>query len=119
MLTTFPFDNNKYVFESPEFDRKIIKLYDFPNKGRFDLLFYEPGTYDALYKYAYEYTTGVIDRIFGCEGDVYEAIAEYDHCHEATYKSRLTADVVLNNINIMTNRYFKNSTLKKNSRQLQ
>ncbi len=113
------FDNNKYIFESPEFDRKIIKLYDFPNKGRFDLLFYEPGTFDSLYKYAYDYTSNVIDRIFGSEGDVYEAIAEYDKCHEATYKSRLTADVVLNNINIMTNRYFKNSTLKKNSRQLQ
>ena len=113
------FDNNKYIFESPEFDSKIIKLYDFPNKGRFDLLFYEPGTYDSLYKYAYEYTEKVIDRIFGTEGSVYEAIAEYNQSHEATYKPRLTADVVLNNINIMTNRYFKKSTLNKNSRQLQ
>lgn len=115
------FDNHRYVFESPEFDRKIIKLYDFPNKGRFDLLFYEPGTYDSLYKYAYEYTQGVIKQIFEDSKDVdlYEAIAKYDQCREATYKSRLTADVVLNNINLMTNRYFKNSTLKKNSRQLQ
>ena len=113
------FDNNKYIFESPEFDSKIIKLYDFPNKGRFDLLLYEPGTYDSHYEYAYDYTVSVMDRIFGAEGDVYEAIADYNQSHEATYKSRLTADVVLNNINIMTNRYFKKSTLNKNSRQLQ
>ena len=114
------FDNKKYVFESPEFDKKIIKLYDFPNNGRFDLLLYTPGTYDALYRYAYEYTSDVIKKVFENEAqpDIYESIAEYERCHEAIYEPRFTADIVLNNINIMTNRYFKHSTLKKNSRQV-
>lgn len=105
------FDNCRYAFEAPETDRKIIKLYDFPNQRRIEVLIYEFGTYDQMYDYGYGYTKGVIERIFKSDApeEIYQAISDYDKCSQATYKKRLTADVVLSNINTVTSRYFKSA----------
>lgn len=106
------FDNYKYFFESPEFDRKVIKLFDFPNSKRLELMNYNPDDFDSKVQYAYDYTMGVIKELFeGREQEqVYEAIAELEKNRECTFQTRLTADVVLNNINVMTKKYSKRLT---------
>ncbi len=109
------FDNYHYIFESPEFDKKIIKLYDFPNRGRVEVLFYEEGSFDRMYDYGYRYACDVMDRIFreGSPEAVEKAIEENNQNNAAEFKPRLTADVVLNNINEMARQYSHSPSLRK------
>ena len=101
------FDNSQYVFENPEFDRKVIKLHDFPNQERLEVLFCDPGSYDRMYSYAYDYTTGLLQKLFADPDPavVYETIARHNTTNKPAYKHRLTADVVLSGINSMTKKY--------------
>ena len=103
------FDNTQYIFENEEFDRKVIKLHDFPNQERLEVLFCDPGSYDRMYSYAYDYTTGLLQKLFADPDPeaVRKAIAHHNANNEPTYKHRLTADVVLSGINSMTKRYGK------------
>lgn len=103
------FDNAQYVFENPEFDKKVIKLHDFPNQERLEVLFCEPGSYDKMYSYGYDYTAKLLNKLFADPEPekVYRAIAEHNANHEPTYKHRLTADVVLSGINVMSKKYSK------------
>lgn len=103
------FDNCRYVFESEEFDSKVIKLHDFPNQERLEVLFCDPGAYERMHSYAYEYTTKLLQKLFADPEieKVYEAIAYHNETCDPTYKRRLTADVVLSGINVMTKRYAK------------
>lgn len=103
------FDNNRYVFENEEFDKKIIKLHDFPNQERLEVLFYEPGSYDKMHGYAYDYTTKLLAKLFADPEPekVYAAIARHNETCDPTYKHRLTADVVLSGINVATKKYSK------------
>ena len=112
------FDNAKYVFESDEFNRKIIKLYDFPNKDRLKLLLYEPGSYERMRSYGYDYAMGEIKKLFdGREMDeIYEAISKHEF-KDSSFRPRLTADVVLNNINVMTKRYFKSGITRERKKK--
>ena len=101
------FDNGRYVFETPEFDRKIIKLYDFPNQDRLASMFYKFGTYNQMYEYGYDYAGRVIEQLFKQTDpeSVYEAIFAYNDCANVNYKPRLTADVVVHNVNALAKRY--------------
>lgn len=103
------FDNCNYVFENEEFDRKIIKLFDFPNKQRLELMKYSADAFDSMVEYGYSYTMRSIKEIFesSSQKDIYEAIDEFEKNRECTYKPRLTADIVLDNINVVTKRYAK------------
>lgn len=101
------FDNCRYVFESEEFDRKIIKLHDFPNQERLEVLFCDAGAFEKMYDYGYAYTTEMLEKLFADPDKVYEAIAHHNETCDPTYKRRLTADVVLSSINAMTKRYAK------------
>ena len=106
------FDNCNYSFEGPEFDRKVIKLFDFPNSKRLELMNYDPAAFDSKAQYGYDYAMRVIKELFdGREPEqVYDAIAEMEQNRECTYKPRLTADIVLNNINVVTKKYAKRLT---------
>ena len=106
------FDNCNYSFEGPEFDRKVIKLFDFPNSKRLELMNYDPKAFDSKAQYGYDYAMRVIKELFdGREPEqVYDAIAEMEKNRECTYKPRLTADIVLNNINVVTKKYAKRVT---------
>lgn len=106
------FDNCNYSFEGPEFDRKVIKLSDFPNSKRLELMNYDPAAFDSKAQYGYDYAMRVIKELFdGREPEqVYDAIAEMEQNRECTYKPRLTADIVLNNINVVTKKYAKRLT---------
>lgn len=112
------FDNCIYQFENEEFDRKIIKLFDFPNLKRLELMNYNAGSFDNMVEYGYDYTKKIIEKVFISDNkeEVYQAIEEYENSHEITYKPRLTADIVLNNINVFTKKYAKriSSREKKN-----
>lgn len=103
------FDNSRYVFEDPEFDKKIIKLHDFPNQERLEVLFCDPGSYDKMHDYGYNYTTELLGKLFAdpAPEKVYEAIAHHNATDDPVYKHRLTADVVLSGINVMTKKYSK------------
>ena len=103
------FDNAQYVFEIPEFDKKVIKLHDFPNQERLEVLFCEPGSYDRMHNYGYNYTTELLDKLFAdpAPEKVYEAIAHHNETNNPTYKHRLTADVVLSGINVVSKKYSK------------
>ena len=106
------FDNCNYSFETPEFDRKVIKLFDFPNVKRLEVLNYDPKSFDSKAQYGYDYAMRIIRKLFdGREpSQVYDAIAEMEKNRECTYKPRLTVDIVLNNINVVTKKYSKRLT---------
>lgn len=101
------FDNSRYVFENPEFDKKVIKLHDFPNQDRLEVLFCEPGSCERMLDYGYRYTTQLMGKLFADPDKVYEAIALHNATNEPVYKHRLTADVVLSGINVMSKKYGK------------
>lgn len=101
------FDNCKYFFENEEFNKKIIKLCDFPNEKMFELMTFKPDGFDDMVKYGYDYTMRTINEVFVEDGTeaVYKAIAKRDKEQALNFKPRLTADIVLNNINVVTKRY--------------
>ena len=71
-----------------------------------ELMAFRPQEFDTMVQYGYDYTLRTIRELFERDAaDVYAAIAEREKRGEATYKPRLTADIVLNNINVMTKRY--------------
>ncbi len=113
------FDNCQYVFETPEFDRKIIKLIDFPNEKRLELMTFDPGQFDNMVMYGYDYTAKVLKEIFDDTDtiNVYDKIKARELNSDITFKPRFTADIVLNNINIMAKKYSKRlSTREKNKK---
>lgn len=103
------FDNCNYIFENEEFDKKIIKLIDFPNTQRLELMKYSADAFDSMVEYGYNYAMRTIKEIFENNSDkeIYDAIEELEKNRECTYKPRLTADIVLDNINVVTKRYAK------------
>ncbi len=103
------FDNFKYTFENEEFDSKIIKVFDFPNDKKLELMTFKPANFDSMIQYGYDYMINTIDGIFTSDDTekIYEAIAYRDKNQVSNYKPRFTADVVLNNINVMTKHYSK------------
>lgn len=110
------FDNCNYVFENDTFDKKIIKLFDFPNKKMLELMCYNAEAFDTMVNYGYDYTLKTVKEIFENEthkDDVYAAIDEMEKNRMCTYKPRLTADIVLNNINVVTKRYAKRLSSRK------
>ena len=113
------FDNNKYFFESDSFNKKFIKLFDFPNERRLELFMITKEKFDGMIDYAYQYTSSVIDKLFVHDDreNVYRAIKEYENNLDCEHKPRLTADVVLNNINVMTKRYSKRLTNRTKVKQ--
>lgn len=106
------FDNCNYTFEGAEFDRKVIKLFDFPNRKRLELMRFDPETFDGKVRYGYDYAMEVIRKLFDGRAlpQVYDAIAEMERNRTCIYKPRLTADTVLNNINVVTKKYAKRLT---------
>lgn len=104
------FDNCQYVFENENFDKKVIKLFDFPNLKRLELMKYTANGFENMVQYGYDYTMRVVKELF--EGkqnkeEVYTAIEDMAKNQVCEYKPRLTADVVLNNINVVTKKYAK------------
>lgn len=106
------FDNCKYCFENPEFDSKIIKLFDFPNEKMLEMMTFHPENFDNMVQYGYDYTKRVIGEIFVSDNraEVLRRIEDRANSQEVTYTPRLTADIVLNNINVYTKRYSKRLT---------
>ena len=103
------FDNRKYFFENDDFNKKIVKIYDFPNEKMLELMVFNPKSMEGMIQYGYDYTMKTIKELFTSDDpeDVYKAIAERDENTEAAHKPRLTADIVLTGINDVTTRYSK------------
>ena len=113
------FDNCKYFFENEEFDSKIIKLCDFPNEKMLELMTFNPEDFDNMVQYGYEYTKKVINELFTTDNieEIYKAIKKREDEQNLEYKPRLTADIVLNNINVMTKKYAKRMSHRKKESQ--
>ncbi len=109
------FDNYKYFFESEEFDSKVIKVFDFPNEKMLELMTFNPENLEGMINYGYKHMNDVMDRIFVSDDkeQIMAAIKEYDNSDDNVYQHRLTADVVLNNINVVTKRYSKRLSNRK------
>ena len=109
------FDNCQYSFENREFDKKIIKLSDFPNSRMLGLMRFQPEEFDGMITYGYDYTMGMIKSIFeeDTELDIYDRIECRELALERTFKPRLTADIVLNNINVVMKKYSKRLTTRE------
>lgn len=109
------FDNCQYSFENREFDKKIIKLSDFPNSRMLGLMRFQPEEFDGMITYGYDYTMGMIKSIFEEDSDVdiYERIECRELALERAFKPRLTADIVLNNINVVMKKYSKRLTTRE------
>lgn len=103
------FDGCNYFFENEEFDRKIIKLSEFPQEKRLEMMFFNPKNIDAMIRFGYDYAKQIMDRIFVSEDrrQILDNIKLYEQSKCQEYKKRLTADVVLNSINTLTKRYAK------------
>ena len=110
------FDNYKYYFENDEFNKKIVKLYDFPNEKMLETMVFTPGAMDSMIKYGYDYTMETIKELFeGKEAEeTYRAIAERDAQADENYKPRLTTDTVLTAITNVTARYSKRMSKRIN-----
>jgi hypothetical protein len=74
-----------------------------------ELMTFQPDAFDEMVEYGYNYTTDVIKSLFEQSNDIdiYDRIKERALKSENVFKPRLTADLVLNNINVMTRRYSK------------
>lgn len=110
------FDNCNYVFENDTFDKKIIKLFDFPNKKMLEMMCYKAEAFETMVQYGYDYTMRTVKELFESrvhKDEVYAAIDEMERNRQCTYKPRLTADIVLNNINVVTKRYAKRISQRK------
>lgn len=109
------FDNRNYIFENEEFDKKVIKLFDFPNTKRLEVMFYSRESLDAMAQYGYEYTTRIVKQLFdGAENteQVHTAIVELEKTYTCKYKPRLTADTVLSNLNFLSKHYTKQQSTR-------
>ena len=109
------FDNYRYMFENKEFDRKMIKLFDFPNKHRLELLFFTKSNFDGMIQYGYDYTTATIRSLFSSNEpeSIYKAIEHRERNMVVTYQPRFSADVVLNNMNVMAKRQANREARRK------
>ena len=105
----FYFDNSKYFFENEEFNKKVIKLYEFSNEHRLQLMYLTPELIDGMIEYGYNYTMQTIKEVFVSDDpeEVDRAIAEREEKFVSAYKRRLSADTVLTSINDVTTRYSK------------
>ena len=65
--------------------------------------------FDNMVKYGYAYTMKTINKIFSTDdkNEIYKAIENYENAQDSTYKPRLTVDIVLDNINVLTKKYAK------------
>ncbi len=107
------FDNQNYFFENEAFDRKLLKLYDFPACKRLDGFTFDPKRIDNMIDYGYEYTNRVIDKIFKKTSveDVYASIEKYNSENADEIKKRITCDTIITNLNKMTSRFAKRNIL--------
>ena len=70
---------------------------------------FTPETFDEMAQYGYDYTLKVLNEVFKSDNkdEILAAIKHHNELQDAEYKPRLTVDVVLNKINVMTRKYAK------------
>ena len=103
------FDGWNYLFENKEFDRRIIKLNQFPEKSGIDFMFYDPFKIEQMIQISYDYTSSVIKEIFAssCKEEVYAAIKRKN----TVSKNRITTEMLLTNLNKAMARFSKRKIL--------
>ena len=97
------------MFEDKEFDKRIIKLNQFPEKSGIDFMFYDPLKIEQMIQIGYDYTSSVIKEIFvsSCKEDVYAAIKRKN----TVSKNRITTEILLTNLNKAMARFSKRKIL--------
>ena len=107
------FDLRNYFFENEKFDRKIIKLYDFPSKRKLDNFVFDPNHVDVMVEYGYNYTNRIIRSLFSsADKDIIDHNIEGMNEQNNIRKSkRFTSDIILTNLNKVTSRLAKRNIL--------
>ena len=103
------FEDKNYTFENEAFDRKVIRLNRFHDEGRMDFILYDPAKLEEMIEYGYSYTQKILDILFVTEDreEVYERIALQKEFAKSEKILRITADVLMNNLNKVTSRLTK------------
>ncbi len=107
------FDNHNYCFENEEFNKKVVKLLDFPRVGRFDILVFDPKRIDNMINYGYEYTKKIISQIDfnGTADELYDSIKTVNNISKFNVKYRLTADSSIAALNKVMSRFSKRNII--------
>ncbi|MBE6546941.1 MAG: hypothetical protein E7668_05835 [Ruminococcaceae bacterium] len=103
------FDGRSYLFENEAFDRKFIKLYQFPKQGRLEFMTFDPNRFENMVQFGYHYTLQTLTELFASATptEIYQRIRDRETVNREKAQPRLTGDVVLSNINTLTARYAK------------
>ncbi len=107
------FDARNYLFENEQFDRKIVKLCDFPFRKSWDSFVFDPNRVDEMIEYGYDYATRTIRSVFTSpESDAIERnIRNLNEQTNIKKSRRMTGDVILTNLNKVTGRFAKRNIL--------
>ena len=103
------FDGWNYQFENKEFDQRVIKLNQFPDKSGMDFMFYDPSKTKEMIKNGYQYANLVINDLF-VSSQKEEIYAEIQKKNIAA-KNRITTEILLTNLNKAMSRFSKREIL--------
>lgn len=100
------FDPQNYVFENELFDSRIIKINQFPTEKRWDSFTFNPKHVDEMVTYGYQYTLKTIKSCFSNDetDEINRRIRLLNAYSSNDVKRRLTCDVILANLNKMSDR---------------
>ncbi len=107
------FENRNYLFENEDFNKKVVKMADFPRPSRYDTFVFDSKRVDSMIDYGYEYTKKIISYIDfdNTEKEMYESIERVNEKVNSNIKYRLTADSSLSAINKIMARFAKRNIL--------
>ncbi len=105
-IICFYFDNTCYKFENPYFDNKIIKITFEPQSTVRQSLVFEKESIQEMIKVGYSRTHKILSALLGKGVDnydyIYRAIEKYNLKNRKNDDLRLTGDVIVTNLNKIT-----------------
>lgn len=109
------FDNRNYIFENPEFDKKIIKLNFSDDSSIKSSLWADAGEIREMMHIGYEKTDMLLEKVFrNGVGDTSYIIENNTWLNKASSgdKTRLSGDVVVNRLNKVARKFVKMRTVQ-------
>ncbi len=114
-IICFYFDNVCYKFENPYFDNKVIKITFDPKSAVRQSLVFERNSIQQMIKAGYEKTHMVLSALLANGVDNYEyiygAIERYNHKNRKNDDVRITGDVIVTNLNKITQKLTRKKIL--------
>lgn len=102
------FDDSNFIFESPDFEKKLIKLTFHDGKFISNSVIIRQESIRTMLKDGEEYASSQLSRIFSCGTDdidaVHEAIRARNMAAKENTGLRITGDVIVDNMNKLVNK---------------